>query len=391
MNPHPIYNFLSYHRLSTPYHAFISHLSHICIPKTTHEALAHPEWRKAMLAEMEALHSSGTWDLVPLPTGKSMVGCRWIYTVKVGPDGEIDRFKARLVAKGYTQIYGLDYTDTFSPVAKITSVRFILSMAAMSHWPLFQLDIKNAFLHGDLHEEVYMEQPPGFVAHYMVCRLRRSLYGLKQSPRAWFGRFSDVVCNFGMIRSDVDHSIFYRHSAGNKCIYLVVYVDDIVITSSDDQGIALLKQHLFSKFQTKDLGKLRYFLGIEVVQSQDGIALSQRKYALDILEETGLLDCRPVDTPMDPNVKLLSEQGDLLPNKEKYRRLIDKLNYLTITRPNISFAVSVLSQFLDKPCTGHWDAAIRVLRYIKKTLGQGLLFEDRGHHDILGYCDRGHI
>ncbi|CAH9120172.1 unnamed protein product [Cuscuta epithymum] len=156
---------------------------------------------------------------------------------------------------------------------------------------------------------------------------------------------------------------------------------------SDDQGIALLKQHLFSKFQTKDLGKLRYFLGIEVAQSQDGIALSQRKYALDILEETGLLDCRPVDTPMDPNVKLVSEQGDLLPNKEKYRRLIGKLNYLTITRPDISFAVSVLSQFLDKPCTGHWDAAIRVLRYIKKTPGQGLLFEDRGHRDIVGYCD----
>ncbi|CAH9120171.1 unnamed protein product [Cuscuta epithymum] len=390
LNPHPIYNFLSYHRLSTPYYAFISHLSHICIPKTTHEALTHPEWRKAMLAEMEALHSSGTWDLVPLPTGKSVVGCRWIYTVKVGPDGEIDRFKARLVAKGYTQIYGLDYTDTFSPVAKIASVRLVLSMAAMSRWPLFQLDIKNAFLHGDLHEEVYMEQPPGFVAQGesgMVCRLRRSLYGLKQSPRAWFGRFSAVVCSFGMIRSDVDHSIFYRHSAGNKCIYLVVYVDDIVITGSDDQGIALLKQHLFSKFQTKDLGKLRYFLGIEVAQSQDGIALSQRKYALDILEETGLLDCRPVDTPMDPNVKLVSEQGDLLPNKEKYRRLIGKLNYLTITRPDISFAVSVLSQFLDKPCTGHWDAAIRVLRYIKKTPGQGLLFEDRGHRDIVGYCD----
>ncbi|CAH9100057.1 unnamed protein product [Cuscuta europaea] len=190
-----------------------------------------------------------------------------------------------------------------------------------------------------------------------------------------------------MIRSDVDHSIFYRHSAGNKCIYLVVYVDDIVIAGNDDQGIALLKQHLFSKFQTKDLGKLRYFLGIEVAQSQNGIALSQRKYALDILEETGLLDCRSVNTPMDPNVKLLSEQGDLLPNKEKYRRLIGKLNHLTITRPDISFAVSVLSQFLDKPCIGHWDAAIRVLRYIKKTPGQGLLFEDRGHHDIVGYCD----
>ncbi|CAH9086804.1 unnamed protein product [Cuscuta europaea] len=156
---------------------------------------------------------------------------------------------------------------------------------------------------------------------------------------------------------------------------------------NDDQGVAQLKEYLFSKFQTKDLGKLKYFLGIEVAQSRNGIVLSRRKYALDILQEADMLDCRPVDTPMDPNVKLVSEQGDLLPNKERYRRLIEKLNYLTITRPYISFAVSVLSQFLVKSCDGHWDAAIRVLRYIKKTPGQGLLFEDREHHDIVGYCD----
>ncbi|XP_070040209.1 uncharacterized protein [Nicotiana tomentosiformis] len=157
-----------------------------------------------------------------LPEGKSTAGCRWIYTVKVGSDEIIDRLKARLVAKEYTQIYGLDYGDTFSLVAKIASVRLLISLAAMHRWPLHQLDIKNSFLHGELVEEVYMDQPPGFVAQgesNLVCRLKRSLYGLKQSPRAWFGRFSSVVQQFGMSRSEVDHSVFYRHNGLEKNIF----------------------------------------------------------------------------------------------------------------------------------------------------------------------------
>ena len=166
---------------------------------------------------MAALHSNGTWDLVVLPSGKSTVGCRWVYAVKVGPDGQVDRLKARLVAKSYTQVYGSDYGDTFSPVAKIAYVYLLLSIAAtMCSWSLYQLDIKNVFLHGDLAEEVYMEQPPGFVAQGgsgLVCRLRRSLYGLKQSPRTWFGCFSSVVQEFSMLRSIVDHSIFYHYNS----------------------------------------------------------------------------------------------------------------------------------------------------------------------------------
>ncbi|RVX14359.1 Retrovirus-related Pol polyprotein from transposon TNT 1-94 [Vitis vinifera] len=347
-------------------------------------------WRQAMVDEMASLHSNGTWDLVVLPSGKSTVSCRWVYAIKVGPDGQVDRLKARLVAKGYTQVYGSDYGDTFSPVAKIASIRLLLSMAAMCSWPLYQLDIKNAFLHGDLAEEVYMEQPPGFVAQGesgLVCRLRRSLYGLKQSPRAWFSRFSSVVQEFGMLRSTADHSVFYHHNSLGQCIYLVVYVDDIVITGSDQDGIQKLKQHLFTHFQTKDLGKLKYFLGIEIAQSSSGVVLSQRKYALDILEETGMLDCKPVDTPMDPNVKLVPGQGEPLGDPGRYRRLVGKLNYLTITRPDISFPVSVVSQFLQSPCDSHWDAVIRILRYIKSTPGQGVLYDNRGHTQVVGYTD----
>ncbi|RVW76991.1 Retrovirus-related Pol polyprotein from transposon TNT 1-94 [Vitis vinifera] len=318
-------------------------------------------WRQAMVDEMAALHSNGTWDLVVLPSGKSTVGCCWVYAVKVGPDGQVDRLKARLVAKGYTQVYGFDYGDTFSPVAKIASVRLLLSMAAMCSWPLYQLDIKNAFLHGDLAEEVYMKQPPGFVAQGesgLVCRLRHSLYGLKQSPRAWFSRFSSVVQEFGMLRSTTDHSVFYHHNSLGQCIYLVVYVDDIVITGSDQDA-----------------------------QSSSGVVLSQRKYALDILEETDMLDCKLVDTPMDPNAKLVPGQGEPLGDPGRYRRLVGKLNYLTITRPDISFPVSVVSQFLQSPCDSHWDAVIRILRYIKSTPGQGVLYENRGHTQVVGYTD----
>ncbi|RVW17729.1 Retrovirus-related Pol polyprotein from transposon TNT 1-94 [Vitis vinifera] len=291
--------FLSYHRLSSPYSAFVSAISSVSLPKSTHEALSHPGWRQAMVDEMAALHSNGTWDLVVLPPGKSTVGCRWVYAVKVGPDGQVDRLKARLVAKGYTQVYGSDYGDTFSPVAKIASVRLLLSMAAMCSWPLYQLDIKNAFLHGDLVEEVYMEQPPGFVAQ---------------------GE-SGLVC------STADHSVFYHHNSLGQCIYLVVYVDDIVITGSDQDA-----------------------------QSSSGVVLSQRKYALDILEETGMLDCKPVDTPMVPNVKLVPGQGEPLGDPGRYRRL-------------------------PLGCRNPY------LRYIKSTPGQGVLYENRGHTQVVGYTD----
>ncbi|KAL2329865.1 hypothetical protein Fmac_017446 [Flemingia macrophylla] len=326
-----------------------------------------------MIVELQALEQSGMWELVPLPPGKTTVGCRWVFYLKVGPTGVIDRLKARLVAKWYTQIYGLDYGDTFSPVAKIPTIRLFLAMAAIRHWPLHQLDIKNAFLHGELEEEIYMEQPPGFVAQGesgLVCKLRRSLYGLKKSPRAWFGKFSHVLGEFGMIRSESDHSVFYCHTSSDMCVYLVVYVDDIVITGNDADKIVQLKKHLFSHFQTKDLGCLKYFLGIEVAQSKAGIVFSQRKYALDILKETGMTDCRPTDSPMDPNQKLVDVQGEPYEDSGRYRRLVGKLIYLTITRPDISFAVGVVSQFMQKPCMDHWNAVLRILRYIKGTVGQ---------------------
>jgi len=220
----------------------------------------------------------------------------------------------------------------------------------------------------------------------LVCRLRKFLYGLKQSPRAWFGKLSNVVQQFGMTRSEADHSVFYSHSSVG-CIYLVVYVDDIVITGSDHHGISQVKQHLCQHFQTRDLGKLRYFLGIEVAQSNTGIVISQRKYALDILEEIGLMNSKSVDTPMDPNVKLLPNQRDPLSDIEKYRRFVGKLNYLTVTRLDISFAVSVVSQFLNSPSEDDWNAIILIVKYIKGSPGKGLLYGHNNHTKVSFYSD----
>ncbi|KAM3343314.1 hypothetical protein P3S68_025403 [Capsicum galapagoense] len=190
-----------------------------------------------------------------------------------------------------------------------------------------------------------------------------------------------------MIHSGADHSVFDRHSEPNLCIYLVVYVDYIVIIDNDQDGITNLKQHLFQHFQTKDLGRSKYFLGVEVAQSSSGIVISQRKYALDIIEETGMMGYRPIDTPMDPNAKLLPGQREPLSDPERYRRLVEKLNYLTMIRPDISFPVSVVSQFMTSPCDSHWDAVVRILRYIKSSPAKRLLFEDRGHEHIIGYTD----
>ncbi|GAB2282554.1 hypothetical protein Dimus_039553 [Dionaea muscipula] len=219
-----------------------------------------------------------------------------------------------------------------------------------------------------------------------VCRLKKSLYGLKQSPRTWFGCFSSVVMEFGMQRFAKDHSIFYKHSS-TGCIFLVVYMDDIVIIGSDSTGIMTLKVFLQRQFQTKDLGQLKYFLGIEVARCKRGIFLSQRKYVLDLLQDMSMLDVKSSDTPMLPEVKLLPEEGDTYKEPDQYRRFVGKLNYLSITRPDIAFPVSVVSQFMADPRTPHWEAVVHILRYVKGHSSKGLFYSDHRHRCIEGFSD----
>ena len=296
-------------------------ISEVQIRNSVEEALSIVEWKSAVEEELRALEKNSTWEICDLPRGKKPVGCKWVFTVKTKADGSIERFKARLVAKGFTQSYGIDYQETFAPVAKLNSIRVLLSLAANLDWPLYQLDVKNAFLNGDLDEEVYMEIPPGTknaTNGSKVCRLMKSLYGLKQSPRAWFERFSKVLKEQGYNQGQTDHTMFTKHSPSGKLAVLIVYVDDIVLTGDFEEEIPRIKGVLAKEFEIKDLGDLKYFLGMEIARSKKGIAVSQRKYVLDLLKDTAMLDCKPTDTPMDSTTKLGSIQDSAPVEKGRY-------------------------------------------------------------------------
>uniref|UniRef100_A0A2N9IHB3 Integrase catalytic domain-containing protein n=1 Tax=Fagus sylvatica TaxID=28930 RepID=A0A2N9IHB3_FAGSY len=274
-------------------------------------ALGNPKWKSAMVEEMEALQKNSTWDLVELPEGKKTVGCKWVFTVKHKADGSVERYKTWLVAKGYTQTYGINYHETFALVAKINTIRVLLSLAANLDWPLQQFDVKNTFLHGELEEEVYMDLLPGFTTASDVGK----------------------VCN-------------------------------------DEEGIRRLRDYLAKEFEMKDLGALRYLLGIEVARSKHGIFLSQQKYVLDLLTETGMLASQPIDTPIEQNHKLGDDRVDQVPtNKERYQWLVGRLIYLSHIRPDLAYAVSVVSQFMHSPNEVHMDAVHQILWYLKSAPG----------------------
>uniref|UniRef100_A0A2N9FTI1 CCHC-type domain-containing protein n=1 Tax=Fagus sylvatica TaxID=28930 RepID=A0A2N9FTI1_FAGSY len=314
-------------------------------PHTYREACTNPLWQQAMTEELQALEKTHTWDLVDLPPGKSAIGCKWVYKIKTKSDGSIERYKARLVAKGYAQEYGIDYEETFAPVARITSVRSLLAIAAVHQWPLFQMDVKNAFLNGDLTEEVYMQAPPGYSdCPDKVCLLRRALYGLKQAPRAWFAKFSSIVHQFGFSSSSHDTALFIRRS-DKGMILLLLYVDDMIITGDDHSGISDFKLFLHQQFEMKDLGHLSYFLGLEVSSDSTGYYLSQAKYASDLLSRAGLTDTKVVSTPLEMNARLTPLDGTPLSDATLYRQLVGSLVYLTVTRPDIAHAVHLGTMF----------------------------------------------
>ncbi|CAN1766567.1 Retrovirus-related Pol polyprotein from transposon TNT 1-94 [Linum perenne] len=387
---YPVSRFLSYAKLSTKYKAFVSNVSNLFVPRTIKEALNDAGWTSAVKEEMRALIQNDTWSVVELPTGKKPVGCKWVFTIKCKADGSVERYKARLVAKGFTQTYGIDYTETFAPVAKINSIRVILSIAVNNDWPLYQLDVKNAFLNGKLEEEVYMNLPPGFEEKFgmgKVCKLKRSLYGLKQSPRAWFDRFWKAIKKYGFCQSQADHTLFYKRSIEGKMVVLIVYVDYIVVTGDDGAGIDLIKKQLATEFEVKDLGILRYFLGMEFARTKEGLFINQRKYVLDLLAETGMTGCKPAETPMDSAVRLRPSESHEVKDQERYQRLVGKLIYLAHTRPDITFAVSVVSQFMHSPGASHFDAVYRIIRYLKGSPGKGLMFRRRGNLQVEVYTD----
>ncbi|KAJ0913812.1 putative RNA-directed DNA polymerase [Helianthus annuus] len=283
---------------------------------------------------------------------------------------------------------GIDFHDTFAPVAKLVTVRCLLAVAVKRGWHTHQLDVNNAFLHGDLHEDIYMKVPQGFrkEGDNRVCKLNKSLYGLKQASRNWYQKFTTSLQSLGFKSSKADHSLFLFKKEG-VFIAALIYVDDVIITGNDMKKIQEIKNFLDRMFSIKDLGPLKFFLGIEVARTTQGMVLSQRKYTLDILEDTGMTGCRPSPFPMEQHLKLDNREQEDRVDANQYRRLVGRLLYLQATRPDIAYSVNILSQFVHDPKVSHLEAATRVLRYLKATPGQGILLSKDGGTNLTAYCD----
>jgi hypothetical protein len=295
--------------------------------------------------KMAMLDANATWALVTLPKDNKAIGCKWVYKVKHNVDGSMKRYKARLVAKGYAQTYGIDYEETYIPIVKMTTVKTIIAMATTKGWSLHQMDVKNVFLHGDLQEEVYMEQPPGYVdqTHLnLVCRLKKNLYSLKQAPKAWSDKIGQYLVTSGFQTSNVDFSLYVKKT-NYGIVVIVIYVDDLIIIGDSDADIFDFKKLLKQKFEMKDLGELHYFLNIEIIQSIKGIWLLQRQYALNKLSRYGMTGCKPISIPLEQNVKLSADEGDLVEDTTMYKCIVGNLIYMTITRPDLSYVVGVVS------------------------------------------------
>ncbi|KAL9224910.1 hypothetical protein vseg_000891 [Gypsophila vaccaria] len=385
---YPLTHYVNYNTFSSAHRHFLAALNHDVEPTSFTVAMRDPRWQAAMAEEIAALESNETWSVCDLPQGKSVIGCMWVYKIKRHADGSIERFKARLVVLGNHQETGIDYTETFAPTVKMVTVRTFLAVASIKKWELHQMDVRNAFLHSDLSEDVYMRMPPGFSRGVKgkVCRLRKSLYGLKQAPRCWYAKLHAALCSYGFIMSASDNSLFTFRKNG-VALHILVYVDDLVIAGNDSSAISNFKSYLSTCFFMKDLGKLKYFLGLEVAHSSRGLFVCQGKYTLDLLSETGLLGCKPASIPMDEKHQLALATDPPLEDGVRYRRLVGKLIYLTLTRPEICYSVHILSQFMQKPTQSHLEAALRVLRYLKGSPGQGILFRRDSVLSIEAYCD----
>ena len=390
---HPSQAVCSFAHYPEEHCAFMVSLDESHVPKSYEEAMKDKEWRESVGAESNAMIKNDTWYESELPKGKRAVSSRWIFTIKYQANGQIDRKKTRLVARGFTQTYGEDYIDTFAPVAKLHTIRIVLSLAVNLEWGLWQMDVKNAFLQGELEDEVYMLPPPGLehlVKKGNVLRLKKAIYGLKQSPRAWYNKLSTTLNGRGFRKSELDHTLFTLNTPSG-IVVLLVYVDDIIITGSDKEEIQATKDFLKSVFEIKDLGEMKYFLGIEICRSKEGLFLSQRKYTLDLLKDAGKLDGKTAKTPLEDGYKVPREGEieDSPPFKDAklYRKLVGKLIYLTITRPDICFAVNQVSQHMQVPKEHHWGMVNRILMYLNGSADQGVWMGCNGSTEVVGYCD----
>ena len=354
------------------------------------------KWESAMKDEMDSLMSNQTWELAELPPGKKALHNKWVYRIKEEHDGN-KRYKARLVVKGFQQKEGVDYNEIFSPVVKLTTIRLVLKIVAAENLHLEQLDVKTAFLHGDLEEELYMRQPEGFIKEdrkNLVCRLKKSLYGLKQAPRQWYKKFVSFMSSHGFTRCQAYHCCYFK-KIDNNFIILLLYVDDMLVAGSNMQEIVNLKLKLSKQFEMKDLGAAKQILGMRIKRDTNSrtLLLSQDKYINKVLSRFNMQNAKVVSTPLGVHFRLSKEQS---PKTEEERAYMAKVPYasaigslmyvMVCTRPDIAQAVGAVSRYMNNPGKLHWEAVKWILRYLRGTTSKALCFKG-GDMVLIGYVD----
>ena len=362
-------------------------------PTTLKKALEgdHAEnWKAAADSEYQSLIENETWELVELPPARKAITCKWVFKVKHDENGKIDRFKGRLVAKGFLQKYGIEFDETFSPVVRFTSIRALLAFAVSRNMFIHQMDVVTAFLNGTLDEDIYMEQPEGYVVpgkENLVCHLKKSLYELKQSPRCWNRSFKEFMISQGFVQSAADPCVFIR-KVNDQLAIVAVHVDDLILLTETEQEMIDSKANLSAHFKMKDMGKLHYCLGVNIKMTDGVLQISQEQYIHKILHKYKLQDCKPVSTPMDVNVKLVKDDGYSKPvDPVVYQSMVGSLIYAAIaTRPDIAQAVGTLAKFNSSPNEAHLTAVKRVFRYLKGTVKLRLSYE-ASDKDVEGYSD----
>jgi hypothetical protein len=353
------------------------------------QACLNPRWLQAMIAEYRSITKNETWTLVPLPPNVRPITAKWIFKIKPGIARGPDLYKARIVARGNEQVHGINFQETFAPTVRWESIRLIIALAAHHGWPIFQLDVVTAFLNGHLTDDVYMLQPPGCAKpgyERLVRKLNRSLYGLRQSPRAWYARIDVYLRRHGLQRTHADSNVyFYRRNT--TIIILVLYVDDLLITGSDPAQLSNLKTDLSLEFEMKDLGLMRKFLGVQVLQTTQGILLHQTDYAKTILSTFSQPTDFPTYIPLTANIQLSKDTRTPKTDARTYQGLVGQLLYLTKTRPDIGYATSLSSRFMHSPQVRHRQAAQHIIRYLQKFPSLGLWYARGATDTLVGYFD----
>ena len=367
-------------------------------PRSHKEAVSGPhrvQWEQAMQDELDSIKANHTYELVPLPAGRQAIGCKWVYKIKRHADGSIDRWKARLVAKGYSQLYGIDFTETFAPVVRFSSLRAILALAASADYEIHQMDVKTAFLNGDLDEDIYMQQPDGYRADgekaLWVWKLTKSLYGLKQAGRAWYQKMDAALTELGFTSLQSDSCVYIKRE-DNAVIYVLVYVDDLLLVTNDTSQLVATKDALATRFDMKDLGEARFLLGVQIRRdrAKRQLYLSQREYIRTILERFGMQDCKPTASPMATGVQLLKNgTADEPATSHPYASAVGALMYAALaTRPDIAYVVTALCQFMSNPMVSHWNAVKRVFRYLQGSQDRELAYGvNSSQPELYGYSD----